>query len=75
MHDADPPAEDLDPRLAYAVAEHRVGSVEDFANETRIFVTVHERLYFDDCHFGPKGCAILADRIADEMLAFVKTAR
>ncbi len=48
---------------------------EHFVDATRIFADVHERLYFDDCHFNAKGCVMLADRIADEMLALVKESR
>jgi hypothetical protein len=48
---------------------------EHFVDATQIFAGVHERLYFDDCHFGPQGNVMLADRIADEMLALLKAAR
>ncbi len=48
---------------------------EHFFDATRIFADVHQRLYFDDCHFNAAGNVILADRIADEMLACMKARR
>jgi hypothetical protein len=42
-----------------------------FLDASRAFADVDATLYFDPCHFVTRGCDLLADRIADQLLSDV----